>query len=161
MAQVEARAGDNPTIWIALGLRHARALLADDEQAAGLFEEALGADLRRWPFQRARALLAYGQWLRRQRDRAPGLGIDHRLGVGIGNYPVVYPRYQVAPVWIHPLGHAHNYYVNVAAEAGVVGVAAFLIVLVSAFVIATHLYRIFPKLGIAARNELVQVLPRT
>ena len=75
MAQVEAAAGDNPTVWIALGLRHARALLADDEQAAERFEEALGADLGRWPFQRARLLLAHGQWLRRQRriaeSRAP------------------------------------------------------------------------------------------
>jgi ATP/maltotriose-dependent transcriptional regulator MalT len=75
MAEVEARVGDNLTVWIALGLRHARALLADDEHAAGLFEAAVGADLRRWPFQRARALLACGQWLRRQRriteSRAP------------------------------------------------------------------------------------------
>ena len=57
VAQVETLAGDNPTVWIALGLRHARAVLADDEQAAALFDDALGADLRRWPFQRARALL--------------------------------------------------------------------------------------------------------
>jgi O-antigen ligase len=68
--------------------------------------------------------------------------LDHPwLGVGIGNYPTVYPRYQVTRVWIYPLGHAHNYYINVAAEAGVVGLAAFLIMLVSAFVIAVYLYR--------------------
>ena len=67
---------------------------------------------------------------------------DHPwLGVGIGNYPAAYPRYQVARVWVNPLGHAHNYYINIAAEAGVVGLAAFLIVLVSAFVIAARLYR--------------------
>lgn len=61
VAQIEAAAGDNPTVWIALGLRHARALLADDEQADERFKEALGADLARWPFQRARLLLAHGQ----------------------------------------------------------------------------------------------------
>src|SRR5205085_9279080 len=67
---------------------------------------------------------------------------DHLwLGVGIGNYPAVYPHYRVAPVWKNPLGHAHNYYINVAAEAGVVGLAAFLILLVSAFAIAAYLYR--------------------
>ena len=75
LAEIEAAAGDNPTVWIALGLRHARALLAADEQADEGFEEALGADLRRWPFQRARLLLAHGQWLRRHRriteSRAP------------------------------------------------------------------------------------------
>jgi O-antigen ligase len=63
------------------------------------------------------------------------------LGVGIGNYPAVYSRYQVAPVWVNPLGHAHNYYINVAAEAGVVGLAAFLLMLVSAFAIVVYLYR--------------------
>ena len=49
VAQIEAAAGDSPTVWIALSLRHARALLADDEQAAGRFEDALGADLSLWP----------------------------------------------------------------------------------------------------------------
>jgi O-antigen ligase len=68
--------------------------------------------------------------------------LDHPwLGVGIGNYPAAYPRYQVAPVWVNPLGHAHNYYINIAAEAGVVGLAAFLVLLVWAFVIAARLYR--------------------
>src|SRR5439155_10302837 len=33
VAQIEAAAGDTPTVWITLGLRHARALLGDDEQA--------------------------------------------------------------------------------------------------------------------------------
>ena len=66
VAQIEVAAGNNPTIWNALGLRHARAVLADDEQAAERFEEALGADLGRWPFQRARALLVHGRWLRHQ-----------------------------------------------------------------------------------------------
>jgi hypothetical protein len=75
VTQIEAAAGNNPTVWIALGLRHARAVLADDEQAEQRFEEAPGADLGRWPFQRARLLLAHGMWLRRQRriteSRAP------------------------------------------------------------------------------------------
>jgi O-antigen ligase len=67
---------------------------------------------------------------------------DHPwLGVGIGNYPVLYPFYKVAPIWKSALGHAHNYYINVAAEAGIVGLAAFLILLVSTFAIAVYLYR--------------------
>ena len=40
------------------------------------------------------------------------------LGVGIGNYAFVYPRYAL-PRWSDPLGHAHNYYLNVADELGV------------------------------------------
>ncbi|MBF6589195.1 MAG: O-antigen ligase family protein [Ktedonobacterales bacterium] len=47
------------------------------------------------------------------------------LGVGAGNYSVVYGRYAV-PGWPEALGHAHNYYINAAAETGVVGLLAFL-----------------------------------
>jgi len=67
---------------------------------------------------------------------------DHPiLGVGIGNYPAAYHKYQVAPVWVNDLGHAHNYYINIAAEAGAIGLIAFLAVLVAAFVIVARLYR--------------------
>jgi putative inorganic carbon (HCO3(-)) transporter len=47
------------------------------------------------------------------------------LGVGIGNYEPVYPRYAL-PLWPLPLGHAHNYYLNIAAETGIVGLSAYL-----------------------------------
>jgi ATP/maltotriose-dependent transcriptional regulator MalT len=43
VAQVEAAAGDSPASWIAMGLRHARAVLADDSEAATRYEQALGA----------------------------------------------------------------------------------------------------------------------
>jgi putative inorganic carbon (HCO3(-)) transporter len=50
------------------------------------------------------------------------------LGVGIGNYVPVYPAYAV-PGWRDPLGHAHNYYLHIAAETGLVGLAAYLMLL--------------------------------
>ena len=51
---------------------------------------------------------------------------DHPwLGVGIGNYEVAYARYAL-PLWPLPLGHAHNYYLNIAAEAGILGLVAYL-----------------------------------
>jgi len=54
---------------------------------------------------------------------------DHPwLGVGIGNYPVAYPLYALGR-WRDPLGHAHNYYLNMAAEAGLLGLSAFLLLL--------------------------------
>jgi O-antigen ligase len=58
--------------------------------------------------------------------------VDHPiLGVGPGNYPAVYPNYYIPP-WEAPLGHAHNYYLNMAAEAGVIGLVALLVVLIVA-----------------------------
>jgi putative inorganic carbon (HCO3(-)) transporter len=54
------------------------------------------------------------------------------LGVGIGNYIDQYPLY--APQgWDMVLGHAHDYYLNAAAETGLVGLAAYLALLIVAF----------------------------
>jgi O-antigen ligase len=48
------------------------------------------------------------------------------LGVGFGNYEIVYPRHALVN-WPLALGHAHNYYLNLLAETGIVGLAAYLI----------------------------------
>ncbi len=47
------------------------------------------------------------------------------LGVGIGNYPDAYPAYHVT-LFVNSLGQAHNYYINIAAETGTVGLVAYL-----------------------------------
>jgi O-antigen ligase len=54
------------------------------------------------------------------------------LGVGAGNYDVAYARY-ATPGWPDSLGHAHNYFINAAAETGVLGGLAFVAVLVAAY----------------------------
>jgi O-antigen ligase len=48
------------------------------------------------------------------------------LGVGLGNYGPVYPRYALLN-WPNALGHAHMIYLNVLAETGVLGLAAYLL----------------------------------
>ncbi|MGD9049285.1 MAG: O-antigen ligase family protein [Anaerolineae bacterium] len=61
---------------------------------------------------------------------------DHPwLGVGIGNYEPTYGLYAL-PQWPLPLGHAHNYYLNIAAEAGVLGLGAYLVLWVTALMVA-------------------------
>ena len=58
---------------------------------------------------------------------------DHPwLGVGIGNYAVVYPAYALLH-WPKPLGHAHNYYLNIGAETGMVGLVFYLVFWMAAF----------------------------
>lgn len=47
------------------------------------------------------------------------------LGVGLGNYEIVYDEYRLIN-WQEPLGHAHNFYLNTLAETGIVGLAAYL-----------------------------------
>lgn len=46
------------------------------------------------------------------------------LGVGFGNYEIVYNRYRLLN-WRESLGHAHNYYLNVLAETGIIGLLAY------------------------------------
>ncbi|MBL7200202.1 MAG: O-antigen ligase family protein [Anaerolineae bacterium] len=51
---------------------------------------------------------------------------DHPwLGIGFGNYQAAYVTYSL-PKWPMSLGHAHNYYLNVAAEAGLIGLTTYL-----------------------------------
>ncbi|HEY4691614.1 MAG TPA: O-antigen ligase family protein, partial [Anaerolineae bacterium] len=53
-------------------------------------------------------------------------------GVGFSNYPPVYEQYRLLN-WPMPLGHAHNIYLNVAAETGLPGLAAYLILWIAVF----------------------------
>ncbi len=46
-------------------------------------------------------------------------------GVGFGCYEPAYPRFALIN-WPIALGHAHNYYLNLAAETGLIGLAAYL-----------------------------------
>ena len=46
---------------------------------------------------------------------------DHPwIGVGFGNYEVAYEQYRLIN-WDEALGHAHNYYLNILAETGIIG----------------------------------------
>ncbi|NJN14884.1 MAG: O-antigen ligase family protein [Oscillochloris sp.] len=60
------------------------------------------------------------------------------LGVGPGNYTTAYERTPAAgelPFWVRPWygsrGHAHNYYLNIAAESGIIGAIAYLALITS------------------------------
>jgi O-antigen ligase len=48
------------------------------------------------------------------------------VGVGLGNYEVVYSDYAL-PSWPRALGHAHNDYLNLLAETGIIGLSVYLV----------------------------------
>jgi O-antigen ligase len=52
------------------------------------------------------------------------------LGVGLGGYEIAYAEYRLIN-WKFPLGHAHNYYLNVLAETGIIGLAAYVVFVTS------------------------------
>ena len=66
------------------------------------------------------------------------------LGVGIGNYPKAYETYAL-PGWPTGVGHAHNYYLNLAAEGGLLTFVAFLLFLALAWRLAARAWRQAPN----------------
>ena len=172
---MEAIAGERPGAWIELGLRHARALVAEPAEAGERFDEALASDLTRWPFQRARIQLAYGQWLRRQRRVAESRGAlraarDSFDALGCA------PWGEQARSELRASGErsrrrvpkardqltAQGLQIAQLAAEGLsnreIGQRLYL----SHRTISTHLYRVFPKLGITSRGELRAALePRS
>jgi O-antigen ligase len=51
------------------------------------------------------------------------------LGVGLGNFNVRFAEFTISPTFLVSQGHAHNYYIHVAAEAGLVGLTTYLLLL--------------------------------
>jgi putative inorganic carbon (hco3(-)) transporter len=61
-------------------------------------------------------------------------------GVGFANYATAYDHYRLLN-WPYALGHAHNIYLNVAAETGLIGLAAYLILWLSIFTVTFRTVR--------------------
>jgi DNA-binding CsgD family transcriptional regulator len=146
---------------------YARAMVASDDAAEALYQRALGRDLASWPCYRGRMLLWYGRWLRRQRrvteSRTPlHAALDsfqalafpelantaHQELRASGDQPDQRPPEAWTKLTPQELQIA-----RMAAAGGTnrtIGEQLYL----SPRTVQSHLYRIFPKLGITARNQL-------
>lgn len=151
----------------------ARPLVADDAAAEPLFARALAHDLTDWPFLRARTLLARGRRLHRGKRaeeatavlriareelsmlgavrflerarrelRAAGDGgaAEHAAGGGLRRLSP--HELRIARMAASGMSNA-----QIADRLGV-----------SSRTIGTHLYRLFPKLGVSARTQLTVAL---
>ena len=172
MREAEARARLTPSPWLRVALRYARALLADDEVADGVFKDAIGdEELLQWPFLQARLRLAYGEWLRRQRraaeSRAPlraARDAFDALGVcpwGERARQELRAAGETSPgrdlVTLDVLTAQELQIVQMAAEGlsnREIGQRLYL----SHRTVESHLYRAFPKLGITSRAQLLGML---
>jgi DNA-binding CsgD family transcriptional regulator/transcriptional regulator with XRE-family HTH domain len=172
LTQVEATVGVRPAVWIDLNLRRARALLAvDDAHAQQRFDDALAADLGRWPFQRARLLLTYGEWLRRQRRIADARvplrnARDAFDRLGCMSWSARARRELRAsgessrrrdPAARDQLT-AQELQIAQLAGRGLSNREIAQRLYLSHRTISTHLYRVFPKLGITSRGQLTEAL---
>lgn len=149
------------------GLLVAAPQLADDDAAWPLFEAALKSDLTPWPLHRARVLLAAGSWLRRSQriaeSRVP-LRAARDLFDSLGALPwsdrarqeLSAAGERSLPRATGPLDvlSARELLIAQLAADGLTNREIGQKLYLSHRTVGSHLYRIFPKLGIASRAEL-------
>ncbi len=174
VARVESEARTTANPWLRVGLLLARPLLADPDQAEPFFRAGLRADLSKWPLYRARLLTEYGAWLRRQRrvaesrtplraarDTFDALGI-HGWGERArqelrASGEASEPPEQEAWSNLSP----QELQIALLAAEGLsnrqIGSRLYL----SHRTVGSHLYRIFPKLGITDRSQLREMVSPT
>jgi DNA-binding NarL/FixJ family response regulator len=151
----------------------AQAMTAPDDEAADRFDRALAADAAgRWPFERARVHLLAGERLRRTRaltaarvHLAAAADEFRRLGAptwadraastlrATGQAPQRVDRRG------HPLLTPQELEIAQLAAAGLSNREIAGRLFISHRTVASHLFRIFPKLGITSRAALGRVLP--
>lgn len=152
------------------GLAYAEAVTAADDEAEGVFLAELEKRTAPWPFPRARLQLAYGAWLRRQRraaDSRPHLRAAISAFDALGVTPWAErarqelrasgetlrrpddARHRLTPQEIQIAGMAAEGLSNREIAARL---------FLSPRTVGTHLYRIYPKVGVKTRAELARVL---
>ncbi len=167
LAAMEAITGDRPSPGVMIALEYSRAVLAKDATAEALFQVAVAGAGGRWPWHRARAELAYGSWLRRRRrviesrahlraarDAFDGLSArawaqradqELRATGEKGWQPTRNARERLSP---------QEAQIAQLAAQGLSNREIAQRLYLSHRTISSHLYRIFPKLGITSRSQL-------
>lgn len=170
MATLESLGQRSPAALLHLGLRFARALLADDSDAERLWEIALNTEPR-WAFDYAQVKLSFGAWLRRQRritESRPHLRVAREAFDALGvspwadkaraelrasgersREPARAPRQPLSPQELQIAQLAASGFSNREIADRL---------FLSHRTVGSHLYRVFPKLGIVSRSELAQAL---
>lgn len=169
------RLGTGMSARVAALIDRGRALLADPGHAEPFFQAALAQPAgEQWPFERAQTRLDYGEWLRRRRriaEARPLLSAALETFQRLGARPWI-ERAQaelraagieatdVVPSAFTELSPQQQQIVQLAARGLTnreIGERLFL----SPRTVGSHLYRVFPKLGITARSQLRDVLEGT
>lgn len=167
ISDLEQVASVTPSPTLHIHLSYARALLADDVDAEALYDRALGHDLSRWPFARARLELAYGSWLRRRRrpadSRSPlraaqstfsAIGATKWADRARAELRAAGERPTASVAAPHQMLSPQEMQIARLAADGLsnreIGERLFM----SHRTVGSHLYRIFPKLDVTSRAQL-------
>ncbi|XRQ06763.1 AAA family ATPase [Actinomadura welshii] len=174
MARLEAFARNAGQPWADGVASRCRALLTGDEdEAERHFTLALAAHRRGGrPFERARTELLYGEWLRRSRRRAQArarLGAALEIFERLGAVPWAERargELRAAGQGVRPAGDglpgrltAQEMQVVRLAMTGATNRQIAARLRLSHRTVAYHLYKAFPKLGVASRAELHRCVP--
>ncbi len=149
-------------------LRYATTLLAEEPEPE--FRAALATDLTGWPFERARIQLSFGEWLRRHRRPAearPVLRAALQTLTALG----VTPWAERARRELRATGEtvrpaddrtgqltAQELQIAQLAARGLSNQEIARQLYVSPRTVSTHLYRIYPKIGVRSRGGLAEAL---
>lgn len=149
----EMRAHALPAISTRLALvTHGAAALVEDDP--GLFERALAVPgAERWPFDRARVLLAYGS--HRPSAAAEALAVFESLGARPW---AARARRLLRPARAADLLTPQELQIAELAAAGLTNKEIGAKLNLSPRTASTHLYRLFPKLGVTSRAALRDAL---
>ncbi len=159
---------------VQVAMRTARAVLSDPEHAEDLFRTALDADWDDWAFEHGRLLLSHGAWLRRrQRARearaALELALEEFTRTGALPWAEQARRELRAAGTAQPTDSAPRDDAWQQLSPQEARIAALVVeglsnkdighrLRLSPRTVGSHLYRIFPKLGVASRTQLVRRL---
>jgi DNA-binding CsgD family transcriptional regulator len=171
LAGLAADLREHPTPAVRYAVLFADAILADDDTAPGRFTAALAADPGGSPLAQARLWLAWGSWLRRRRRmrearEALAQAQETFAGLGAGGFAYRAARELRAAGGVAKrkdrpgltrLTPQELQIAQLAAEGlsnRQIGEQLFL----SHRTVGSHLYHLFPKLGITARSQLASVL---
>jgi DNA-binding CsgD family transcriptional regulator len=169
--ELETLAQRTPSPTLHGGLVYARAVLAADDEAERLYDVALRSELRHRPFDHARLQLAYGAWLRRHRrvseSRAP-LRTARQAFDALGCVPwAERARQELRAAGEHSRGRVpaardrlttQELQIAQLAATGMTNREIGQQLYLSSRTIGSHLYRLFPKLGITSRSQLAGAL---
>jgi DNA-binding CsgD family transcriptional regulator len=174
MAHCWNRASDSPASTASPtlhgGLVYARAVLAPDGEAERLYDVALRSDLRQHAFDHARLQLAHGAWLRRRRvteSRAP-LRAARQAFDALGCAPWgERARQELRASGEQSLSRApaardqlltQELQIAQMAATGMTNREIGQQLYLSPRTVGSHLYRLFPKLGVTSRSQLAGAL---
>ncbi|MEU4426428.1 LuxR C-terminal-related transcriptional regulator [Actinoplanes sp. NPDC024001] len=157
--------------YLDVALICAGALLAADEEAEEALAGALAHDLTAWPFERARLQLTYGTWLRRRRPAQARPLLRNAAGTleALGTRPWADRANSELRASgetrrrqdenIDQLTPQELQVARLVAE-GLTNREIAARLFLSPRTVGTHLYRIYPKVGISTRAELAGFMAR-